>query len=231
MSNSGSNICYLCCPKKEFRGNPTGIVELAVNGFVANVGIGIVPLFCLSSLVKIDPVPVACGTTPRSLGLNSLMTISGRIKRRKRKFHCDACGKRQTTSWRCVNNAASQVHCEVWFTLGKQEIPARPNSVDVRVGDKLKVVQFHPVIRNNSTPSPNMMNFGWHQLGVLWIRNTSLSDVRCPVKDTNGWRQSRCSLGSQHNSESCKIPWCSANFNSVTLLNREKLKHQRTSHR
>ena len=86
------------------------------------------------------------------------------------RFHCDACSKRQTTSWRSVNNAASQVHREVWFTLGKQEIPARPNSVDVRVGDKLKVVQFHPVIRNNSTPSPKKINFGWHQLGVLWIR-------------------------------------------------------------
>ena len=33
--------------------------------------------------------------------------------------------------------------------LGKQEIPVRPNSIDVRVGDKLKVVQFHPVIRNS----------------------------------------------------------------------------------
>merc|ERR1712136_209950 len=66
-------------------------------------------------------------------------TVSGR-------FHCDACGKRQTTSLRRVNNAIIQVHCKVRFTLGKQEIPARPNSIDVRVGDKLKVVQFHPVI-------------------------------------------------------------------------------------
>ena len=122
-------------------------------------------------------------------------TVSGR-------FHCDACGKRQTTSWRNVNYVISQFRCEVWFTLGKQEIPARPNSVDVRVGDKLKVVQFHPVIRNNSTPSPKIINFGWHQLGVLWIRNTSLSDVRFPWKirkpgqRTSGWRQSRCSLSS-----------------------------------
>ena len=30
-----------------FCGNSTGIVELGVNGFVANVGIGIVPKFCL----------------------------------------------------------------------------------------------------------------------------------------------------------------------------------------
>merc|ERR1712136_665379 len=100
-------------------------------------------------------------------------TVSGR-------FHCDACGKRQTTSLRRVNNAIIQVHCKVQFTLGKQEIPARPNSIDVRVGDKHKVVQFHRVIRNNSTPLPKIINFGWHQLGVLWIRNTSQSDVRCP---------------------------------------------------
>ena len=66
-------------------------------------------------------------------------TVSGR-------FHCEACGKRQTTSWRNVNNAICQVHCEVRFTLGKQEIPARPNSVDVRVGDNLKVLQVHPSI-------------------------------------------------------------------------------------
>jgi len=78
----------------------------------------------------------------------------------------------QTTSWRNVNYAISQLRCEVWFTLGKQKIPAIPNSADVRVGDKLKVVQFHPVIRNNSTPSPKIINFGWHQLGVLWIRIT-----------------------------------------------------------
>ena len=64
--------------------------------------------------------------------------------------------------------------------LGNKRYLARPNSKDVRVGDKLKVVQFHPVIRNNSTPSPKIINFGWHQLGVLWIRNTSISDVRCP---------------------------------------------------
>merc|ERR1712136_594934 len=83
-------------------------------------------------------------------------TVSGR-------FHCDACGKRQTTSLRRVNNAIIQVHCKVRFTLGKQEIPARPNSNEVRVGGKHKVVQFHPVIRNNSTPSPKIINFGWRQ--------------------------------------------------------------------
>ena len=62
-------------------------------------------------------------------------TVSGR-------FHCDGCGKRQTTFWRSVNNTISQVHCEVWFTLGEQEIPARPNSVDVRVATNLKLYNF-----------------------------------------------------------------------------------------
>ena len=36
----------------EFCGNSTGIVELTVDGLLANVGIGIVPLFCLSSLLR-----------------------------------------------------------------------------------------------------------------------------------------------------------------------------------
>ena len=50
----------------DFRGNSTGIVELIVDGLPANVGIGIVPLFCLSSLAK--RVPVACGTDTVSRG-------------------------------------------------------------------------------------------------------------------------------------------------------------------
>ena len=100
-----------------------------------------------------------------------------------RRFHCDACGKRQTTSWRNVNYAISQFRCEVWFTLGKQEIPARPNSVDVRVGDKLKV----PVVRNNSTPSPKMINPGCHQHGVLWIRNTRVGKKN---KKKRAWKSS-----------------------------------------
>ena len=33
--------------------------------------------------------------------------------------------------------------------LGNKRYLPRPNSIDVRVGDKLKVVQFHPVIRNS----------------------------------------------------------------------------------
>ena len=59
-------FCCLCCPTIEFFGNSTGINELIVDGLLANVGIGIVSLSCLSSLVKV-PDPVACGTDPRSL--------------------------------------------------------------------------------------------------------------------------------------------------------------------
>ena len=43
LSSYNSDICCLCCPTMEFCGIPTDIVELAVNGFGANVGIGIVP--------------------------------------------------------------------------------------------------------------------------------------------------------------------------------------------
>ena len=50
----------------EFCGNSTGINELIVDGLPANVGTGIVPLFCLSSLVNKVPVPSACGTGPCS---------------------------------------------------------------------------------------------------------------------------------------------------------------------
>ena len=62
----------------------TGINELIFDGFVANVGIGIVPLFCSASLAKEVSVPVVCGTDPVSLSwcrtvVNSLM-ILGRIK-------------------------------------------------------------------------------------------------------------------------------------------------------
>ena len=35
--------------------------ELRIDGLPANVGIRILPLFCLSSLVNEVPVPVACG--------------------------------------------------------------------------------------------------------------------------------------------------------------------------
>ena len=51
----------------EICGNSTGMNEFIVDGLPANVGNGIVHLFCLSSLVKKVPVPVACGTDPRSL--------------------------------------------------------------------------------------------------------------------------------------------------------------------
>ena len=51
----------------KFCGNSTCNNELKVKGLLANVGIGIVPLFCLSSLVNKIPVLVPCGTDPCSL--------------------------------------------------------------------------------------------------------------------------------------------------------------------
>ena len=66
---------------------PTSIIELIVDGLLANVGIGIVSLFCLSSLAKTSPRPCSLWNWP-SLSLlcarvNSLRMISGWIKRRK----------------------------------------------------------------------------------------------------------------------------------------------------
>ena len=46
-----------------------GVNELMVDGFLANVGIGIVPLFCSLSLAKEVLVLVACGTDSVSLGV------------------------------------------------------------------------------------------------------------------------------------------------------------------
>ena len=51
----------------EFCGISTGIIELMVDGLLASVGIGIVPLFCSSSLARKVPVPIVCGTDPVSL--------------------------------------------------------------------------------------------------------------------------------------------------------------------
>ena len=62
-----AHICCLCCPTIEFCGIFSGIVKLVVNGFVANVSIGIVPLFCFTFLGNSVPDPVACGTDPRSV--------------------------------------------------------------------------------------------------------------------------------------------------------------------
>ena len=80
LSNCGSDICCLCGPTIEFCKNFTGTVELMVDGLLANVGIGIVPLFCLSSLVKGVPDTGACWTDPRSLlwcaRVNFLVMIS-----------------------------------------------------------------------------------------------------------------------------------------------------------
>ena len=43
------------------------MIEVIVDGLTANVGVGIVSLFCLSSLAKMVTVPIACGTDPRSV--------------------------------------------------------------------------------------------------------------------------------------------------------------------
>ena len=69
---------FLCCPTIEFCGKSTSVAELVVNGFVANVGIGIVPWISLSSLVWIVFVIPASGTASRFL-----CTSSDWIKRRK----------------------------------------------------------------------------------------------------------------------------------------------------
>ena len=66
LSNCSSDICCLCGLTIEFCGNSTSILELTVDGLLANVGIGIVSLPCLSSLVKGVTDPVACWTAPRS---------------------------------------------------------------------------------------------------------------------------------------------------------------------
>ena len=47
--NCSSDISCLCCPTIEFCGKSTGIVELIVDGLPAIVGIGVVPLKCLSA--------------------------------------------------------------------------------------------------------------------------------------------------------------------------------------
>ena len=69
MSNCSSDICGLCCQTIEFCGISTGIVELVVNGLVANVGIGIVPPFRSSSLATEVPDPIARETDPVSVGV------------------------------------------------------------------------------------------------------------------------------------------------------------------
>ena len=51
----------------QFYRNSTGTVELIVDGLLANVGIGIVSLLCLSSPMKGVSDPGACWTDPRSL--------------------------------------------------------------------------------------------------------------------------------------------------------------------
>ena len=60
LSNGSSEICSLYGPTIEFCKNSTAIVELTVDGLLANVGIGIVSLLCLSSIAKDVPDIVAC---------------------------------------------------------------------------------------------------------------------------------------------------------------------------
>ena len=68
-------ICLIAAPiSSVFAVQPWGsavistcIAELIVDGLVANVAIGIVLLFCSSSLAKDVPVPIARGTDSVSL--------------------------------------------------------------------------------------------------------------------------------------------------------------------
>ena len=59
LSKCNSDICCLCCPTRKFCGISTGSVERTVDGLPANVGIGIVPLFCSSPLAKRVADPAA----------------------------------------------------------------------------------------------------------------------------------------------------------------------------
>ena len=90
-------------------------------------------------------------------------------------------------------------------SLEKQAIPARPNSIDVRVGDKLKVVQFHPVIRKrvDSITQNNKLRLAPTRCSL----DSQYVHIRCPLpvkntkkpgQRTNGRRQSRCSLDSHY---------------------------------
>ena len=80
LSNCSFDICCLCCPTIEFCGISAGVHELEVDGLPANVGMRIVPLFCLSSLVKKRPRPCSLWNwSSFSLccaRVNSLMMIS-----------------------------------------------------------------------------------------------------------------------------------------------------------
>ena len=84
LSNCSPDICCLCGPTIEFFGNSIGITELIVDGLPANVGIGIVSLFCLSSLRKETP----------NLQLEELILVLFVV--RKSEFLDDDLGKNQT---------------------------------------------------------------------------------------------------------------------------------------
>ena len=61
----------------------------------------------------------------------------------------------------------------------KRYLPDQTLQMSVQATN-LKLYNFIWSFAIVSSPSPKIINFGWHQLGVLWIRNTSTSNVRCP---------------------------------------------------
>ena len=89
--------------------------------------------------------------------------------------------------------------------LGNKRYLPDQTPKDVRVGDKLKVVQFNPVIRNSvdSITQNNKLRLAPTRCSL----DSQYVHIRCllPVKNTkkpgqrtSGWRQSRCSLDSHY---------------------------------
>ena len=52
-----------------------GVDEIMVDCLLANIGIGIVPLFCSSSPAKVVPVPIARGTDSVSALCHDFLSI------------------------------------------------------------------------------------------------------------------------------------------------------------
>ena len=107
LSNCSSDICGLRCPHKEFFGNSTGVNELMVDGRLAKVGIGIVPLFL--RVISWEKGPCPCWLLNWSsfslwcTKVNSLMMICGWIKRRKlitKTFSCNPSVLHVSRGWR-----------------------------------------------------------------------------------------------------------------------------------
>ena len=67
-SKRSSDICCLYCPTTDLR-NIHQKYELMVDGFLVNVGIGIVPLIRSSSIAKRIPVPICTGIDPVAPGV------------------------------------------------------------------------------------------------------------------------------------------------------------------